>query len=103
MHVIRLRGHWSCTVRPDGRTQHTRHFGRPRTLDPDEQIWLTGTTLPAPCEFFVNEHRIGSTSQPREAFAIEITPLLKPRNVLTLITDVDAMSDEIRLEIRHQL
>jgi hypothetical protein len=100
MHTIRLRGFWTSTTDANGRTQHSRNFGSPRSLDPGETVWLTGEGLPASCEFLVNGQSLGSTTQASQAFEFEITSLLKPRNVLTLIMASGSMQQELRLEIR---
>ncbi len=99
---IRLNGFWTATALPDGRTRCTRRFGRPRTLDDDESVWLTAATVPAPAVVAVNGHVLGATHKPRP-FAFEIASPLEPRNAVTI--DVrgppEVVFHDVALEIRR--
>jgi len=57
-HAIRLRGFWTAEPLPDGRTRHTRRFGRPGTLSDDEVVYVTAD-LPAGARVLVNGVLIG--------------------------------------------
>ncbi len=80
-HRIRLRGFWTATPLPDGRTRHTRHFGEPRTSQ-GETVWVVGEPT-GPAQVSVNGQLLGSTSGP---FALEVTGRLRPRNELAIET-----------------
>src|SRR4051794_5557416 len=101
IHTIRLRGGWSSTS-DGGRFIHARNFGRPKTLDADERVWLVCDRVPGPAEVRVNGERIGGTSG-AESFAADITVHLQPRNRVELILESSAPLGEVVLEIRASL
>ena len=91
-HRIRLGPPWAVT-REEGRTRHARKFGRPRTLDADEQVWLVCGSLPAGSKVTVN----GTSVVPDAA---NITSLLLPRNEVVIVSPAPDSLGEIALEIR---
>lgn len=97
-HIIRLRGGWTST--PAGATvRHIRAFGRPRTLDCGERVWLVCSWLPGPAEVFVNGASVGrgETAGP---FAADITDHLWPRNSVEFAVGGTDPLGEVTLEIR---
>jgi len=80
---IRLRGFWTASEPAPGRTRFARRFGKPRTLDADESLWLVGLNPPGPVVAAVNGTPIGETRKPR-SFAFEISSALQQRNEATL-------------------
>lgn len=90
VHRIRLRGFWEVTPLPDGRVRHVRRFGRPRTLDTDESLWVVCDAATVT----VNGHSV----EPRDG-AFNVTELLQPRNDLAIETDKEREL-EVVLEIR---
>lgn len=97
-HRIRLGPPWVVTPADDGRTRRARHFGRPRTLDPGECVWLMCGSLPAGSDVRVNGDSVGATDG--EHFAADITHLLKPRNELVIHATTPDPLGEVALEIR---
>jgi hypothetical protein len=97
-HRIRLGPPWVVAT-ADGRTRHARKFGRPRTLDAAERVWLTVTFVPGPTDVFVNGERVGS-AEAGQPFAADITGLLNPRNEVVLAAASADPPGEVALEIR---
>ena len=98
IHTIRLRGGWISTS--DGcRVIHARNFGRPRTLDANERVWLVCENVAGPSEIRVNGERVGRTSEV-EPFAADITDHLQPRNRVELTIGSNEVLGEVALEIR---
>ncbi|WP_439628449.1 hypothetical protein [Gemmata sp.] len=101
VHTIRLRGAWVAA--PDGgRTAHTRHFGWPRTLDPDEHLWLACTHLPGPAEVRLNGAVVATTHAPGP-FRLDVTRLGRPRNTVGFSVTSDGALGEVTLEVRRSL
>ena len=98
MHTIRLRGAWE-TGEAAGRTTHARKFGRPRTLDPGERLWLVCAHVPGPAEVSVNGMVIGSVPL-AGPFAIDITDHLQPRNAVVFAVSSAEPLGEVILEVR---
>jgi hypothetical protein len=98
VHVIRLRGGWQTI--PDGeRVLHSRNFGRPRTLDPNERLWLVCARVPGPAEVILN----GGEPIPvveSGPVAVDITESLRPRNVVVFRLAFPEPLGEVELEIR---
>ena len=100
VHVIRLRGHWNRDELPDGRVRHSRHFGRPRTLDANETVWLVCSRSPGDGSLQLNDQLVGIVSG-GEPFAFDVTALLAPRNAVGIeVTAAVDWDGEVRLEIR---
>jgi hypothetical protein len=98
-HRIRLGPPWEVTT-SEGRTRHARKFGRPRTLDPHERVWLVCSALPGPADVSMNGQPIGSVAKAGSPFGADITDLIQPRNeVVVELSTVDPLG-EITLEIR---
>lgn len=95
-HVIRLRGFWTAEPLPDGRTRHTRRFGRPGHLSAGETVYVTAD-LPAGARVTVNGVVVGETVASGPA-AFQVSGELLARNELA----VEAAGDfgEAGLEIR---
>ncbi|MBX9624512.1 MAG: GNAT family N-acetyltransferase [Gemmataceae bacterium] len=89
-HRIRLGPPWEVSA-AGGCVTHRRRFGRPRTLDPGERVWLVCESVPGPATVAVNGHLLGSAEA-------DITDLLLPRN--EVVIDADGPLGEVRLEIR---
>lgn len=70
-----------------GRVRFRRSFHKPRTLDPDECLWLAFGGVDYFAEVFLNGERLGSHAGYFEPFAFEISSLLEMRN--ELLVDVD--------------
>ena len=90
IHTIRLGEPWERTLLMDGRTRHRRRFGRPRTLDADERLWLV---CDQPRSVTVN----GTELDTAERF--DITGLLQSRNELVIDMRADEPLGAITLEV----
>jgi GNAT superfamily N-acetyltransferase len=103
MHTIRLAGGWAGTS-TEGMTRYTRRFGRPRTLDPNETVWVTIRDTHGSGTVSVNGRPIGEIVDASVPFAVEIRPLLQDRNelVLDLRTSDDHSPGDVTLEIRTE-
>jgi hypothetical protein len=100
MHTIRLRGFWSVTASADNRSHlHSRNFGRPRTLDPDERLWLVCAHVPGPAQILLNQTLVEELPA-AGPLAIDVTPHLRVRNTVTLVVDSDGPLGEVALEVR---
>ncbi|MGL4554244.1 MAG: hypothetical protein ACRC33_24025, partial [Gemmataceae bacterium] len=102
-HRIRLRGPWEWSRGDDsgtlvlpgalagvtGPVTFRRRFGYPGTIDAHERVWL----LTAGGAASVNGVPLG------EGLASDVTPLLRPRNELTVVTDAGTPG-EVALEVR---
>jgi hypothetical protein len=89
VHRIRLRGSWAVTPLPDGRFRHVRRFGRPRTLDPDETLWVACGAAAV---------SVNGVAMAGEG-AFDVTGLLQPRNELAIETAAEG-EPEVVLEVR---
>lgn len=98
-HRIRLGPPWEVTAAA-GRTRHARAFGRPRTLDAAEQVWLVCASVPGPAEVYVNGELVGTVAGAGSPVATDITFVLKPRNELIIDTPSTEAVGEVALEIR---
>ena len=96
VHRIRLGPPWQVTTLEDGRSRHARRFGRPRTIDSTESVWLVVESLLVGCEVFLNEVPFDIT----DPFEVEITRLLNPRNEVAIHMLVGALLGAVALEIR---
>ena len=99
LHRIRLGPPWTVTTTAAG-ARHARKFGRPRTLDADERVWLVCAHLPSPAEVYVNGERVGvsDTSGP---FAADVTSLLAPRNEVAFAVPSGGEPSAVALEVRR--
>lgn len=79
-HRMTLRPPWEKQALPDGRTRHHRRFGRPRTVDDHETVWLVGE---ASGEVLLNGELLGACDG---RFAFEVTNRLNPRNEVAVDT-----------------
>lgn len=97
-HVIRLRGAWEATA--DGtHTLHTRKFGRPRTLDPHERLWLVCARVPAQTEVMLNGVVTASAAE-SGSIAVDVTDGLRPRNAVSFRVAGAGAIGEVHLEVR---
>jgi hypothetical protein len=96
-HQIRLGPPWQVT-RDGALARHARNFGRPRTLDPGERVWLVCENLPGPAEVSVNGTVLGPPAA--GAFAADVTDHLRPRNAVVVAVAGGGPLGEVRLEIR---
>ena len=95
MHRIRLGPPWEVAPLGDGRTRHARRFGRPRTHDTSERVWIVAE-LPDGSEVTLN----GDTLEAEASFAADVTDRLLPRNELVIVVPNDAAPAGVALEIR---
>jgi len=91
-HAIRLRGAWAVTSEGE-RFRLSRPFGWPAALDPHERVWLVVAGATPTDAVGVNGTPVGPEA--------DITALLLPRNVVTLVRDTVSPPGEVTLEIRR--
>jgi hypothetical protein len=97
-HTIHLRSAWETTSDLT-RTRHSRKFGRPRTLDAAERVWLICRAVPGPAEVSLNGEQVGSMPQ-AGPFAADITEKLRARNIVELRVESAELLGDVVLEIR---
>lgn len=97
-HSIRLGPPWQITTYDTG-ARHTRKFGRPRTLDANERLWLVCEHIPGTAEVRVNDTPV-APSAAVGVFAADITSLLLPRNEVVFVVASGAPLGAVVLEIR---
>ncbi|MGL6076616.1 MAG: hypothetical protein ACRC8S_20875 [Fimbriiglobus sp.] len=88
---MRLRGFWVATEQPDGRTQFARSFGRPRTLDANERLWVV---FDVTGDVSVNGVPLGTGQE------FDLTAHLLPRNRLEITLEAASL-DQATLEVRQ--
>lgn len=98
MHTIRLGPPWQTSA-TDGGTRHARKFGRPRTLDTNERLWLVCEHIPGAAEVRVNGASVGA-SEAAGPFAADITSLLQLRNEIVIVVASGAPLGAVALEVR---
>lgn len=98
-HSIRLGSPWQTTATGAG-TRHARKFGRPRTLDADERLWLVCDHVPGAAEVLVNATVVG-TPDTAGPFAADVTSLLQPRNEVVFAVTADGPLGPVALEVRR--
>jgi hypothetical protein len=98
MHSIRLGPPWQVTAADSG-TRHARKFGRPRTLDADERLWLVCAHVPSAAEVHMNGTTVGKSDTPGP-FAADITSLLLPRNEVVFVVASDEPLGGVELQVR---
>lgn len=98
MHTIRLRGAWE-TTHAAGITTHARKFGRPRTLDADERLWLVCSHVPGPADVLLNGNTV-DTLAAAGPFALDVTDRLLPRNAVAFVVASPEPVGEVSLEVR---
>jgi hypothetical protein len=98
MHTIRLGPPWELIASAGG-TRHARKFGRPRTLDADERVWLVCEHVPGAGDVRVNGEPVGTLAA-AGPFAADITPQLRPRNEVAFAITSGAELGAVALEIR---
>ena len=98
MHRIRLGPPWQVTSE-GGHTSHTRNFGRPRTLDANERLWLVCERLPGAVEVQVNGVLVGTLAN-AGPFAADMTHLLHTRNRVVVVSAAVEPLGEVWLEVR---
>lgn len=91
-HRMTLRPPWERETLPDGRTRHRRRFGRPRTVDATETVWLVGD---ASGEVLLNGELLGACEG---RFAFEVTNRLAPRNEVAI--DTAGVLGPVAVEVR---
>lgn len=96
MHTIRLGPPWTVTT-ADAGARHARKFGRPRTLDADERLWLVCDHVPGPAEVHLNGTLVGAIEG--GPFAADITAHLLPRNEVVFAVPAGALG-AVALEVR---
>ncbi len=99
MHTIRLRGAWE-TTHDAGVTTHRRNFGRPRTLDPGERLWLVCSHVPGPGEVTINGGKL-DTLPAAGPFSADVTDRLLARNAVAFAVASDEPLGEVALEVRR--
>jgi len=129
-HRIRLRGPWEVTALEapsgyaltgptrmhcpcswrdggwpsfSGRARHTRRFGRPTNLNPQERVWLVIDACNGELTIELNGTPVGAATA-GVALATDVTEQLLPRNELQIDVagkdDRCGLTGEVRLEIR---
>jgi hypothetical protein len=93
-HRIRLGPPWDVSSHGEG-TRHARRFGRPRTHDTAERVWIVAE-LPAGSEVTLN----GDTLEAEANFAADVTDRLLPRNEIVIVVPNDAAPVGVAIEIR---
>lgn len=83
VHRIRLGPPWEVVPLPDGRVRHVRRFGRPRTLDANERLWLATERIPGAAVYTLNGRPLGERPA-GGGWVFDITPLVQPRNELVI-------------------
>lgn len=96
MHTIRLGPPWTVTT-TDAGARHARKFGRPRTLDANERLWLVCDHVPGPAEVHLNGAHLGTSEG--GPFAADISAHLLPRNEV-VVTAGPGELGTVRLEVR---
>jgi hypothetical protein len=96
-HKIRLGPPW-YTSATDAGTRHARKFGAPRTLDPNERLWLVCEHVPAAFQVTVNGAGVGAGEA--GPFAADITSFLKPRNEVAFAVASGETLGPVALEVR---
>lgn len=91
IHSIRLASHWTTVEVAPGVFRHTRRFGAPRVTT--ESVWLAGK-MSQSGTLAVNR---GMPASIGEAFRVEITGLIQPRNEVAIETA--GRVSEVRIEI----
>jgi hypothetical protein len=98
-HTIRLRGAWESAWDAEQQTQqHSRKFGRPRTLDSGERVWLVCEHVSSSVEVYLNGNRVYSAAEAGRV-AVEITDRLQPRNQVQFRVANDQPLGEVALQI----
>lgn len=98
MHVIRLRGSWE--ISSDGnRTTCSRRFGRPRSLEDGEQVWLVCSHVPGPGAVMLDGAALSSVAEAGPV-ALDITDHLRPRNRVAFSFEGNGELGEVSIEIR---
>ena len=100
IHTIRLHGFWDVTPLPNGRTQHRRRFGKPRTLDTNESLCLVCPHMLESATVILNGESVSTSSQ-LEPLAVNLTANLQPRNEVILEMAGDGELSDVVLEIRR--
>ena len=100
IHTIRLRGFWDVTPLPSGFTQHRRRFGKPRTLDANESLWLVCPHVLEAATVTLNGEPVSTSSQ-LEPLAVDLTANLQPRNEVIIEMAGDGELSDVVLEIRR--
>jgi hypothetical protein len=98
-HTIRLRGFWTAAEVGPGVVRHARRFGRPRTLDPGEAVWLVGDAAPGDGTVSLNGKVVGDLVAGRP-FAVKVTGALGVRNEVWLEVRGGGAVEEVVMEIR---
>ncbi len=99
MHSIRLGPPWQVAA-VDGGTRHARKFGRPRTLDANERLWLVCAHVPGPVEVRVNGACVGTADAPGP-FVADVTALLGQRNEVAFVVSSAEPLGGVALEVRR--
>jgi hypothetical protein len=99
VHRIRLKGFWVRTPRENGGVRIRRPFGRPRTLDPHERLWIVGPVVLSGATVWLNGHCLGIVTA-GQTFEFEITSIALPRNEVVVEMNQDDPLDEAAIEIR---
>ena len=109
-HSIRLRDPWQCEPTGEGGTRWVRTFHRPTGLEPDDQILLVLSGLPADATVMVNGHGFGVQGG-RDPFVtgsdcdLDDSPVAKGSRPLSALpaqfdlTAILADSNEIKIEV----
>jgi hypothetical protein len=98
VHRIRLGSPWEVAFEGE-RTRHKRNFGRPRTLDSGDRVWLVCERIPGAADVTVNGELIGTTPT-AGPFVADVTARLLARNVVIVSVISGEPLAGVALEIR---
>ena len=71
-----------------GRVRYTRRFGCPTALEPHESVYLVLEAVDARGELELNGVSLGSIAWATGPVRLEVTPLLRERNELTVMVEL---------------
>lgn len=95
-HRIRLRDPWDVSPTDDGGTVRRRAFNKPTGLEPGDIVWLV---IDDPLEVTMVAVNESVMFSPPCAVAVDITSVLRARNVVELRLKPGGSCGEVRLEI----
>lgn len=98
-HRIRLRGGWEIIPLDGGRVRHARRFGRPRSRDASETVWLVCESVSDAAVVSLNGTRIGE-AEAGWPFAFDVTGRLDVRNEVMIDVMGDAALGDVTIDIR---
>lgn len=77
-----------------GRARFTRHFNLPTNLEPQDRVDLVLDGLGGMTEILLNQMPVGMVQPPHQTGRFDITPFLKPHNILVIHVEWDGAAGE---------